>query len=61
MAASPFLQVKALSIPASENFDFALFLADPKNVRDWNIQVRVLSPPTQDKRYKPMRGFSPPT
>lgn len=31
-------QVKALSIPASENFDFALFLADPKNVRDWNIQ-----------------------
>lgn len=38
---SPFhftLQVKALSIPASENFDFAAFLADPKNVRDWNIQ-----------------------
>jgi hypothetical protein len=32
------LQVKALSIPASENFDFALFLADPKAVRDWNIQ-----------------------
>lgn len=31
-------QVKALNIPASENFDFALFLADPKNVRDWNIQ-----------------------
>ena len=31
-------QVKALHIPASENFDFALFLADPKNVRDWNIQ-----------------------
>ena len=31
-------QVKALNIPASEKFDFALFLADPKNVRDWNIQ-----------------------
>eukprot|EP00798_Chlamydomonas_sp_ICE-L_P021926 gene21926-28972_t len=31
-------QVKALHIPASEHFDFALFLADPKNVRDWNIQ-----------------------
>jgi hypothetical protein len=33
------LQVKTLSIPASENFDFANFLADPKLVRDWNIQV----------------------
>ncbi|KAG1668463.1 hypothetical protein FOA52_005236 [Chlamydomonas sp. UWO 241] len=31
-------QVKALNIPASELFDFAFFLADPKNVRDWNIQ-----------------------
>jgi hypothetical protein len=31
-------QVKALSIPASEAFDFALFLADPAAVRDWNIQ-----------------------
>ena len=31
-------QVKSLHIPASEHFDFALFLADPKNVRDWNIQ-----------------------
>ncbi|MEW5313998.1 MAG: hypothetical protein WDW38_005527 [Sanguina aurantia] len=31
-------QVKALGIPASEHFDFAAFLADPKNVRDWNIQ-----------------------
>jgi len=31
-------QVKSLNIPASEHFDFALFLADPKNVRDWNIQ-----------------------
>ncbi|KAJ9531884.1 hypothetical protein QJQ45_022007, partial [Haematococcus lacustris] len=31
-------QVKALAIPASEHFDFALFLADPKAVRDWNIQ-----------------------
>jgi len=31
-------QVKALNIPASENFDFSMFLADPKAVRDWNIQ-----------------------
>ncbi|GIM07381.1 hypothetical protein Vretimale_11536 [Volvox reticuliferus] len=31
-------QVKALSIPASEHFDFALFLANPALVRDWNIQ-----------------------
>jgi dynein heavy chain len=31
-------QVKALAIPASEHFDFAYFLADPKAVRDWNIQ-----------------------
>ncbi|KAF5831208.1 dynein-1-beta heavy chain, flagellar inner arm I1 complex [Dunaliella salina] len=30
--------VKALNIPASENFDFSMFLADPKAVRDWNIQ-----------------------
>lgn len=34
----PAAQVKALSIPASENFDFALFLANPAMVRDWNIQ-----------------------
>ena len=31
-------QVKALNIPASENFDFSMFLADPKAVRDWNLQ-----------------------
>ncbi len=31
-------QVKALNIPASEHFDFALFLANPALVRDWNIQ-----------------------
>lgn len=31
-------QIRALGIPASEAFDFANFLADPKNVRDWNIQ-----------------------
>ncbi|PNH00452.1 Dynein-1-beta heavy chain, flagellar inner arm I1 complex, partial [Tetrabaena socialis] len=31
-------QVKALNIPASELFDFALFLANPALVRDWNIQ-----------------------
>lgn len=31
-------QVKALSIPSSESFDFCRFLADPSNVRDWNIQ-----------------------
>lgn len=31
-------QVKSLNIPASENFDFALFLANPSDVRDWNIQ-----------------------
>jgi hypothetical protein len=36
-------QVKALAIPASEGFDFALFLADPKAVRDWNIQVGMIS------------------
>ena len=32
-----FLQVKALNLPASEEFDFASFLADPKDVRDWTI------------------------
>lgn len=32
------MQVKALNVPASESFDFCLFLADPSNVRDWNIQ-----------------------
>ncbi len=31
-------QVRSLSIPCSEAFDFSLFLADPSNVRDWNIQ-----------------------
>ena len=31
------MQVKALSLPASEEFDFASFLADPKDVRDWSI------------------------
>ena len=31
-------QVKALQIPASENFSFASFLANPSDVRDWNIQ-----------------------
>ena len=30
-------QVEALGIPASPAFDFALFLADPSDVRDWNI------------------------
>ncbi|KAL0040883.1 hypothetical protein WJX79_008591 [Trebouxia sp. C0005] len=30
-------QVKALNLPASEDFDFASFLADPKSVRDWTI------------------------
>lgn len=31
------VQVKALNLPASEEFDFASFLADPKDVRDWSI------------------------
>lgn len=31
------MQVKALNLPASEEFDFASFLADPKDVRDWSI------------------------
>ena len=30
-------QVKQLGIPSSPSFDFALFLADPSDVRDWNI------------------------
>lgn len=30
-------QVRTLSIPASSEFDFAAFLADPSDVRDWNI------------------------
>jgi len=30
-------QVANLGIPASPSFDFALFLADPSDVRDWNI------------------------
>ena len=30
-------QVEALGIPASPAFDFALFLANPSDVRDWNI------------------------
>lgn len=29
--------MKALNLPASEEFDFASFLADPKDVRDWTI------------------------
>ncbi|CAG9464381.1 unnamed protein product [Pedinophyceae sp. YPF-701] len=31
-------QVKNLQIPASDQFDFCMFLADPADVRDWNIQ-----------------------
>ena len=31
-------QVQSLNIPSSPNFDFALFLANPSDVRDWNIQ-----------------------
>ena len=31
-------QVKELNIPSSPNFNFALFLANPSDVRDWNIQ-----------------------
>ena len=31
-------QVKELVIPSSPDFDFASFLADPSDVRDWNIQ-----------------------
>ena len=31
------LQIRALNVPASDDFDFALFLADPSDVRDWNI------------------------
>ncbi|CAD7700814.1 unnamed protein product [Ostreobium quekettii] len=31
-------QVRGLNIPATEGFDFALFLANPSDVRDWNIQ-----------------------
>lgn len=31
------VQIKALNILASDEFDFALFLADPSDVRDWNI------------------------
>jgi dynein heavy chain len=30
--------VKSKEIPAAETFDFARFLADPTDVRDWNIQ-----------------------
>eukprot|EP00232_Nephroselmis_pyriformis_P029065 CAMPEP_0182867354 /NCGR_PEP_ID=MMETSP0034_2-20130328/8675_1 /TAXON_ID=156128 /ORGANISM="Nephroselmis pyriformis, Strain CCMP717" /LENGTH=4528 /DNA_ID=CAMNT_0024999703 /DNA_START=83 /DNA_END=13669 /DNA_ORIENTATION=- len=30
--------IKVLNIPASEVFDFANFLANPSDVRDWNIQ-----------------------
>jgi dynein heavy chain len=32
------LQVRKLNIPSSADFDFALFLANPSDVRDWNIQ-----------------------
>ena len=31
-------EVKKLGIPSSAEFDFALFLADQSDVRDWNIQ-----------------------
>jgi dynein heavy chain len=31
-------QVRELEIPCSPNFSFATFLADPANVRDWNIK-----------------------
>jgi len=31
-------QVKSLEIPSSADFDFTTFLADPSDVRDWNIQ-----------------------
>jgi len=31
-------QVRQLSLPSSADFDFALFLANPSDVRDWNIQ-----------------------
>ena len=31
-------QVKALKLPASSKFDFSMFLANPADVRDWNIQ-----------------------
>lgn len=30
--------VRGLSIPCSEHFDFCNFLANPEDVRDWNIQ-----------------------
>jgi len=30
--------VRSLSIPCSEDFDFCNFLANPEDVRDWNIQ-----------------------
>jgi dynein heavy chain len=32
------LQVKLLNIPSSDGFEFSGFLADPSNVRGWNIQ-----------------------
>jgi hypothetical protein len=38
-------QVRVLGLPASEVFDFAGFLANPSDVRDWNIQVRDPPPP----------------
>lgn len=31
-------RVKEQSVPASDDFNFANFLADPSDVRDWNIQ-----------------------
>ena len=31
-------QVRALSLPSAAEFNFADFLANPSDVRDWNIQ-----------------------
>lgn len=31
-------QIKELSVPSSDDFDLTSFLADPSDVRDWNIQ-----------------------
>jgi len=32
--------VRTHGIPCSENFDFCNFMANPEDVRDWNIQAR---------------------
>lgn len=32
------LEVKEKALPFSQNFNFAMFLAKPTDVRDWNIQ-----------------------